>query len=138
MADNIRTKPASAEYRANWDAIFSEKATPPVDRSAITTLHGTPVDELREKQARQRTGQHDDYIVLSDEERAKGFVRPVRQKYQHLKCGGVTTMGLKLSETYARDPSFYSATFCCRCNAHFPVGPDGEFIWDGTKEKVGT
>lgn len=47
-------------------------------------------------------------------------------------------MGRKLSETYARDPGFYGATFCCRCNAHFPVGANGEFVWDGTNEKVGT
>lgn len=80
------------------------------------------------------TGQNEVYLVLSDEERARGFVRPVRDAYKHLKCGTVTTMGRKLSETYARDPKFYGATFCCACNVHLPVGPDGEFDWlDGTK-----
>jgi hypothetical protein len=29
------------------------------------------------------------------------------------------------------------STFCCGCRAHFPVGEDGEFVWDGTNEKVG-
>lgn len=53
-------------------------------------------------------------------------------------CGTVTTMGQALAETYARDPAFYSGTFCCRCRAHFPVGADGEFVWDGTEERVGT
>jgi len=110
----------------------------PVDRTAITSLHGTPIDELRRQQAAQPVGMHSDYIVLSDEERAKGFVRPVRRTYRHEKCGGVTTMGLKLSETYARDPKFYTATFCCNCNAHYPVGEGGEFTWEGTEEKVGT
>jgi hypothetical protein len=47
-------------------------------------------------------------------------------------------MGLALSETYARDPKFYSGTFCCNCHDHFPVGEEGEFIWDGTNERVGT
>ncbi|MNT85315.1 hypothetical protein D3C72_2254710 [compost metagenome] len=50
-------------------------------------------------------------------------------------CGTVTTMGRALSETYARDPKFYGGTFCCYCNAHFPVG---EFKWDGTDEVVGS
>ncbi len=86
----------------------------------------------------RRAGQQQDYVVLADEERAKGFVRPVRRSYKHLKCGIVTTMGQELSETYARDPSFYSATFCCGCRDHFPVGETGEFVWDGTSIKVGT
>lgn len=86
----------------------------------------------------QPNGQQKAYVVLSAEERAKGFVRPVRQSYVHDKCGGVTTMGLALAETYARNPSFYSGTFCAVCRSHFPVGTDGEFTWDGTDEKVGT
>ena len=84
------------------------------------------------------TGMQKGYVVLSREERAKGFVRPVRRAYLHLTCGSVTTMGLALAETYAREPGFYSGTFCCHCRAHFPVGADGEFVWCGTKEKVGT
>ena len=53
-------------------------------------------------------------------------------------CGGVTTMGLALAETYARDPKFYGGTFCAICGKHFPVGANGEFVWDGTDERVGT
>lgn len=83
-------------------------------------------------------GQQRGYVVLAEEECAKGFVRPVRHSYRHLKCGVVTTMGQSLAETYARNPAFYSGTFCCGCGTHFPVGPDGEFVWDGTSEKVGT
>lgn len=85
-----------------------------------------------------RKGQQKGYVVLSDEERAKGFVRPVRRSYVHQKCGTVTTMGQSLAETYARDPFFYSGTFCCGCGTHFPVGEAGEFLWDGTSEKVGS
>ena len=83
-------------------------------------------------------GQHKDYWVLSESERAKGFVRPVRSAYRHAKCGTVTTMGRALAETYARDPHFYGSTFCVNCGSHFRVGADGEFTWAGTDEKVGT
>lgn len=86
----------------------------------------------------KENGQQEGYVVLAEEERAKGFVRPVRRSYRHLKCGTVTTMGQTLAETYARDPNFYSGTFCCGCGSHFPVGEDGEFVWDGSSEKVGT
>jgi hypothetical protein len=82
--------------------------------------------------------QADVYLVLSEEERTAGFVRPVRRSYVHETCGGLTTMGLALAETYARDPKFYGATYCAICGKHRPVGADGEFIWDGTTEKVGT
>lgn len=84
------------------------------------------------------TGQHTSYWILSEEERAKGFVRPVRRSYVHSKCGAVTTMSQSIAETYAREPAFYGATFCATCRHHFPVGEAGEFLWDGTDEKVGT
>lgn len=84
------------------------------------------------------TGQHGAYWILSDEERAKGFVRPVRRSYRHGACGTITTMGQRIAETYARQPDFYNATFCCACGGHFPVGEHGEFLWDKTHEKVGT
>jgi len=84
-------------------------------------------------------GQQKNYLVLSPEERAKGFVRPVRTKYIHTKCGSTTTMGEAIAETYARKPGFYSGTFCAECKGHFPVGEDGEFVWaDGSGQKVGT
>jgi hypothetical protein len=47
-------------------------------------------------------------------------------------------MGQSLAETYARDPFFYSGTCCDHCGTHFPVGEDGEFVWQGTDQKVGT
>lgn len=86
----------------------------------------------------ERAGQQQAYVVLSDEERAKGFVRPVRRSYVHQKCGVLTTMSTVLAETYARNPYFYSGTFCCGCGTHFPVGEDGDFVWADTTEKVGT
>lgn len=50
-------------------------------------------------------------------------------------CGTATTMGRALSETYARDPQFYGATFCTGCNQHLPVG---EFQWTADGETVGS
>lgn len=80
------------------------------------------------------------YLVLSEEERAAGFVRPVRLSYKHAvpDCGAVTTMARSIAETYARQPSFYGATYCCACRMHLPVGPNGEFIWVDGGERVGS
>lgn len=105
-----------------------------VDEIPETTMtDGSPVTgdhrELKDN------GQQKGYVVLSEEERAKGFVRPVRQTYIHKKCGFATTMGLTIAETYARKPKFYSGTFCCRCKEHFPLV---EFVWAGTEEQVGS
>lgn len=135
--------------------------------------------------------QQDTYLVLSAEERAKGFIRPVRRSYEHVGiagpkhplrdltaeekvhhgehgyakyetypkseapivgrywtqaqldsvgkgCGTVTKMGLELAETYAREPEFYGSTYCVGCSMHRRVGADGEFVWEGTAERVGT
>jgi hypothetical protein len=77
------------------------------------------------------------YLILPDGAR-KDLVRPVRRSYVHTKCGAVTTMAQAIAETYAAQPSFYGATYCVACRDHFPVGADGDFVWDGTSEKVGT
>jgi hypothetical protein len=71
------------------------------------------------------------YLVLTDVERAKGFVRPVRRTYIHEEgCDMATTMGRAIAETYARDPKFYGSTYCVGCQMHLPVG---QFRWeDGT------
>lgn len=107
-----------------------------IERPATTLTDGSPVTE--DHRELKPNGQQKGYVVLSEEERAKGFVRPVRSSYRHLKCNTITTMGRALSETYARDPKFYDGTFCVGCGRHFPVGPDGEFVWVGDEEKVGT
>lgn len=98
------------------------------DRNDPRLTHG--VDDAPRKQAEV-------YLVLSAEERARGFVRPYRASYTHLPCGSATTMGAAIAETYARQPSFYGATYCAQCGMHRPVGEHGEFVWsDGSK--VGT
>lgn len=81
-------------------------------------------------------GQHSSYWVLTEAERAKGFVRPVRMKYVHDTCGTVTQMSDRIAETYARDPQFYGSTFCMACKDHLPVG---EFRWDDADgERLGS
>lgn len=79
--------------------------------------------------------QHEVYLVLSKEERDKGFVRPLRRSYVHDKCGVETTMGLELCETYARDPSFYGSTYCVGCRMHLLVS---EFRWVEDNNIVGS
>jgi hypothetical protein len=88
----------------------------------ITTDRNDPNLHITDPSGMQRS-----YLVLSEDERAKGFVRPVRRSYQHTTCGSVTTMGLAIAETYARDPHFYGATFCYACRRHVPVA---ECLWD--------
>jgi hypothetical protein len=163
-----------------------------MEQEAATTLtDGSPVTP--DHRDIKPNGMQKGYVVLSEDERAKGFVRPVRHSYVHVGppppanlrdlteeeherydkygylkfepnpahergessitgtfwtqktldrlgkgCGVVTTMGQPLAETYARDPNFYCGTFCCGCGAHFAVGERGEFVWDGTNERVGT
>ncbi len=102
--------------------------------SKTTLTDGSPVTPDH-REIDPATGQQKAYVVLSEEERAKGFVRPVREKYVHQKCGVVTVMGRSLAETYARDPGFYSGTFCVGCRTHFPLA---QFRWDGTDEVVGS
>lgn len=105
--------------------------------SKITLTDGSPVTPGH-REIDALTGQQKGYVVLSDEERAKGFVRPVRRSYKHMHCGTVTTMVQTLAETYARQPDFYSGTFCAGCRAHYAVGSSGEFFWCDSTEKVGT
>lgn len=122
----------------------------------ICTTSGEAPSKVRAEQTKD-TGQHKGYVVLCEEERAKGFVRPYRDAYRHIGlldettpatwgghrekyqrvggCNTVTTMGRALSETYARDPSFYGATFCCSCNKHLPVA---EFVWTADGQQVGS
>ena len=83
-------------------------------------------------------GQYKDHWIMSQEDRDKGFVRPVRMSYQHEKCGGITSMPRKIAETYAAQPEFYGSTFCCNCGGYFPIGVNGEFVWVDTAEKVGS
>jgi hypothetical protein len=123
-----------------------------VDRTKRELSGGRPVTEDH-REINTSTGQQKGYIVLTPEERAKGFVRPVRKTYVHVGkppegtkfsypitklfggCGTRTTMSQDIAETYARDPEFYSGTFCCACRIHLPLE---QFVWEGTEEQVGS
>lgn len=128
------------------------KKAPDVDRNSMQLVSGEPVPEDRSHTKLKANGQQRDYVVLTPEERAKGFVRPVRKSYLHVgkdpvmngivlikagkgACGTRTTMGQAIAETYARDPGFYSGTFCCTCGEHRSLD---EFVWEGTTEQVGS
>lgn len=80
-------------------------------------------------------GKQEVYVVLSEEERGKGFIRPLRRSYVHDTCGVETKMGLPLCETYARNPKFYGATYCVGCKKHFAVG---QFKWSEDSQIVGS
>ena len=110
------------------------KDIPPVDRDNVCMTDGSPVAEGH-REINPETGQQKGYVALCPDERAKGFIRPVRQEYIHKVCGALTWMAKPLAETYARDPTFYSGTFCCKCREHFPLD---QFVWAGTDEQVGT
>ncbi len=139
--------PATGQHRDYWVLSPGERSkgfVRPVRSSYRHVGPPPPKYELRE---------------LTDDERARyageGYVRyepypesesPKRGRLWTQKdldavgkgCGTMTTMGRELSETYARQPSFYGSTFCCGCRTHLPVGERGEFVWEGTTERVGT
>ena len=105
-----------------------------MDEPKTCMTDGSPV-EPDHREINPATGMQKGYVVLCPKERAKGFVRPIMRRYKHTKCGVITTMGLSLAETYARDPKFYGGTFCAGCLSHFPVG---EFTWEPDGEIVGS
>lgn len=61
---------------------MSEETVPPVDRSRRCTTSGNPITEETTKL--KENGQQNDYVILCEEERKKGFVRPVRRTYKHV------------------------------------------------------
>lgn len=81
------------------------------------------------------TGQHGAHWVLSDEDLASGYIRPVRLSYLHRKCGKVTSMPIRIAQTYAKQPDFYSRTFCCECREYQPVS---QFEWLDDKTTLGS
>lgn len=96
------------------------------------TRTGAPTEE------KLADGQLADHYVLRPGDRAKGYVEPYRVSYLHERCGGVTRMPVACAETYAARPEYYGSTFCSHCMGYFPAGADGEFVWDGSDQKVGT
>lgn len=137
-------EPEVTTWDRHIDAIASQLDQPLTDEArtgARVVRHDKTTTDRKDpglSEIDPETNMQAKYLVLSDEERTRGFVRPVRREYLHEICGTVTTMGQAIAETYARDPLFYGATYCAFCREHRPVGPNGEFVWDHTEEKVGT
>lgn len=112
--------PAAAVYPAGLVDPEAAVSTTTSDPNDPRLTHGIdPADAPPVEQAEA-------YLVLSEQERAKGFVRPVRTAYWHEACGKVTTMAQEIAETFARDPGFYGATYCAHCQRHPAVA---EFHW---------
>lgn len=153
--------------RPLYGDVFGRAMSLTTDRNDPRLSHGIDTEPVEQAKV---------YLILSDEERAKGFVRAYRDRYTHVGqkptcalrdltdeeherydkydyvafeaypvssqglgrfwtqaqldakgCGILTVMGQALSETYAREPSFYGATYCVGCRMHKPVA---EFVWD--------
>ena len=71
---------------------------------------------------------------LSDNERARGFVRPLRNTNKHPECGGITLMSDKIAENMAKKPNHYDEMYCIDCKTSAPLD---KFIWHGTDIKLG-
>lgn len=106
-----------------------------MNEQTLQLVSGDPVPEDESHKELKSNGQQQDHVVLTPEERAKGFVRPCRDKYLHTVCGGVTVMNRSIAETFARDPHFYACTFCVHCREYLPCD---EFVWNGTVIHVGS
>jgi hypothetical protein len=78
-----RTKRVADAIAAAMARDVRKDPPPPVDRTKLCTTDGRSPEEARASQTNE-TGQHASYIVLCDEERQKGFVRPYRDRYQHV------------------------------------------------------
>ena len=97
----------------------------------------TKKEEIGDK--KREDGQNENYLVLKEDEQSK-FVRPLYNWYMHKLCGGITSIPPLIAKTYARQPDFYSGTYCYRCQQHYPlVDLDGNraFTWENTGKGVG-
>lgn len=87
-------------------------------------------DEPFDYGEKREDGQYENHPTIDE----GGFAKPVRTRYKHDKCGGVTKMGRDLAESIARDPDYYDSTFCAACEDYFPLD---EFEWVKDGERVG-
>lgn len=75
-------------------------------------------------------GQYEKYPTATVGE----FVAPVRNSYVHDTCGGITSCSDGIAETYAKNPKYYTRTYCSRCQGHYPVS---EFKWYVDNVRIG-
>jgi hypothetical protein len=126
---------SAAALKKKRDEEMRKAAEIPVDRSARILHSGQKESDVPDYRETTTSGMQKEYVILTQEERSKGFVRPVRRTYRHASCGTITTCSVAIAETYARDPTFYSGTFCVNCRDHFPLN---QFVWEGTQDVLGT
>lgn len=89
----------------------------------------TPDDDFDYGEKRD-DGQYENYPTIEDGE----FQQQPRDTYVHVDgCGQSTTMTGDLPESVARDPQYYTETFCAGCGTHVPVG---EVEWEDGSEWV--
>jgi len=81
------------------------------------------------------SGQQKRYIVIEESQRQKNLTRPLQFSYIHSTCGTVTKISKSIAETFAKNPKFYTHTFCCKCQRHLPLK---EFIWSDDDQVLGT
>lgn len=86
---------------------------------------------------RLEDGQYENYPTIEGGE----FEQKPRDTYVHEEgCGRKTTMTGDLPESVARDPTYYTDTFCAGCGEHVPVEEvrweDGEPWVTGGPETV--
>lgn len=84
---------------------------------------------------KREDGQYENYPTIDEGE----FEQKPRRSYIHDEeeggCGERTRMTGDLPESVARDPSYYTKTFCSSCGEHVPVD---EVRWlDGETWVVG-
>jgi hypothetical protein len=77
-------------------------------------------------------GQRLKYLILP--ERFRAFIKDVRDVYIHRTCKEKTRLNIRIAETFAMSPEFYTHTFCAFCRSHFPIQ---EFEWEDGSQ-VGT
>lgn len=93
------------------------------------TDDGPPPDDF-DYGDRDFTGQYERHPTTDEGD----FVQPVRNAYVHVDgCGSTTSMGEKLAESFARDPTQYGKTFCYDCGGYFRLV---EFVWKGTNIRL--
>jgi hypothetical protein len=137
---------ASGQHRDYWVLSPEERArglVRPLRRSYRHVGPSGPSYPLRDLTPEERERHSDRGYVKYEEyppERepvvGKFWTQAELDRGRGLACGAVTTMNSDaLVETYARDPKFYGRTFCVACGDYFPVG---EFVWEGTEERVGS
>lgn len=75
-------------------------------------------------------GQFENHPTIDEGE----FQQQPRDTYVHVEgCGQSTTMARDLAESVARDPGYYSKTFCAGCNGYVPVE---EVEWEDGEDWV--